>query len=357
MSTENHRAAWVLRRLQEIQGLQVRRGPYGSIIIRVHDGHPIPFYLIEERLISEERARALVSQFKQNKSDRPLFATERLTPEARQTLRGGGLSWLEKESGHSHLIGPGLLIDIDRGRLSDSRRKPQLRPASLLRGRSGLVAEALLTNQARVEFKLGEITKKTGLSRGLVSRVVARLTQLEILQVNGQGPRKFWNLRDASALLDRWSEEEYPKPEEASGLSVWTRTPAELLARIRRLNEARVRHAIGGVAAANLYEPSLSVTPIPAIWISAEVSPLKVAACLGGEIVGSGANLWTWQTGGDPALKFSVEVPAMDRNVGTLWVVSRPRAYLEARRSGGRGADAAAMLRRTLNLTPSPSGS
>lgn len=316
------------------------------------------FKLIEERWISEERAKELVARVKVDRQSRPLFATTRLTQQARASLRSGGVSWIERETGRCHLSGPGLLVDVDvdspTGTATKSQEIPK-RPAAKLRARSALVAEALLSRPLSQPVRLDELTTETGLSQGLVSRLFARLTSMGILDAHGRGPQKNWSLRDAAALLDRWTEEEHREPNEVTGLSVWSRSPPDLLERIDRLSESGLVYAIGGVAAANLYEPSLSVTPTPAVWIPSETPASKVADSLNGQIVSSGANLWLWQTSGDPALRFAAPVADKATNhPKSLRAVTLARAYVEARHGGGRGSDAAAVLRRRLNLPVAP---
>jgi hypothetical protein len=112
----------------------------------------------------------------------------------------------------------------------------------------------------------------------------------------------------------------------------------------------QVRWAVGGVAAAQIYESPLTVHPRPTVWLAASVSVAEVAAVLEAELVepGDPPNLVFWQSEGDPALRCATTHAPSWLSELPLNVVSLPRAYAESRRAGGRGVDAAEMLREAL---------
>jgi hypothetical protein len=136
------------------------------------------------------------------------------------------------------------------------------------------------------------------------------------------------------------------------------RSSDDLLDQLATLNKASFEYALGGVTAANLFAPSLTVMPQPTIWIPAAASANDVARLLGGEVVESGANVRVWQTSGDVALRRAYSLlPTWPTHSG-LRVVTPYRAYVEALQATGRGPDAAAALRHTLSLaanSPAPS--
>lgn len=304
--------------------------------------------------MSEERAHALLES-RRDSSARLLIATTNLAPRTRKLLREAHVSWIERESGRCRLYGPGLLVDVVVHRGADGegtarQRGRTTKPPSLLRDKSGLVAEALLGRDHIDPVTLSELAQTTGLSRGLVSRLLARLTELGILVAHGRPPRRYWTLNDAGALLDRWAVEERAEPEEVTGLSVWSRTPDDFLTQLMPLGDIPFRYALGGVTAANMYAPTLSISPQPDVWIPADVPAAELAKRLHGEIVQTGANMRVLQTAGDTALRFSQTLPSTHGREHGLTVVSPYRAYVEARRSAGRGPDAADALRRVLPL-------
>jgi hypothetical protein len=185
----------------------------------------------------------------------------------------------------------------------------------------------------------------------MVSRLFSRLTELGVLEAHGRAPHKTWLLSDPGALLDLWAAEERTTPEEVTGLSVWSRTPDELLDRLISL-DTQFPYALGGAAAANVHAPTLTVTPQPDVWIRADIPAAELAKQLGGEIVESGANVRVLQSARDVALRLAQTLPSKHSHGGGLSIVSPYRAYVEARATAGRGPEAADALRRVLPLAP-----
>lgn len=352
---------WLFRRLRTLDELEV--GPArdtGGLDIRVLDGPSVRFLVITEALVSEERARSIADQYQRLPSSRLLLATARLSTRSRTVLREAGVSWVEQETGRCRLAGPGLLVELtirsgsDAAPATGARRKT---PPALLRDRSGLLAETLLGRPPGELLRLRVLAEDAGLSTALVSRLLDRLTRLGIVAAHGRPPKKQWTLHDPGALLDRWAEEERDAPEEVTGMSVWSRTPADLLQRIATaLNEHGLRYAFGGVTAANLYVPTLTAAPMPELWVPADMSARNVARQLGGEVVASGANVRIWQRAGDTALRRATPLATASDGGSTapvrVLLVTPYRAYVEARHAPGRGADVADALRRTFDLAP-----
>jgi hypothetical protein len=133
---------------------------------------------------------------------------------------------------------------------------------------------------------------------------------------------------------------------------VWARNTDDLLQRIGALDSARLDYALGGVAAANLHEPTLATTPTPMVWIPVANPPEDAARLLSGEVVNSGANLIVWQAAGDPALRLAKRLGtwrvAPDDLVRGLSVVSPARAAVEAIRAPGRGPEVGQRLRESI---------
>lgn len=318
-------------------------------------GPAVTFDILEMRLLSEERARLLLETARDSDSH-TLIATARLAPSTRTLLRDAGLSWLERDTGRCHLYAPGLLVDVvvppgvHRQRGIRLKVQPS-RTAPKLKDRSSLIAEALLLRAHDDPVTLTELAQTAGLSRGMVSRLLARLTALGVLEAHGKAPHKTWLLSDPGALLDLWAAEERTTPEEVTGLSVWSRTPDELLDRLISL-DAQFPYALGGAAAANLHAPTLTVTPQPDVWIPAYTPAAELAKQLDGEIVEAGANVRVLQSAGDVALRLARTLPSQHSHSGGLITVSPYRAYVEARVTPGRGSEAADALRRVLPLAP-----
>ena len=220
-----------------------------------------------------------------------------------------------------------------------------------LRDRSGWLPELILNAGPQERILLTEVAKQAGISPALVSRLLRRLTELKILETQGAGPRRWWSLLDPGALLDLWSNEERDKPAQTTGLYVWSRSAAALYERLPELGSAGMNWALAGAAAANLWAPTLTIDPDPAVWVPSSIPAVQAAKALGGDIVEKGANLHFWQSQGDIGLRHARDwsgVTADSPRLPGLRLVSRPRAYLEALRGNGRSAEVAQKLRENL---------
>lgn len=345
---------WLLRRIRGLTLGEVKERAKGrELTVRVAGGAPIAFDLHLERPFSEERARDYVSAVrKASSSRRPLIATGRLTPAARRILRMAGVSWIEEQTGVLHLRGPGLFIDVDQdlSKVGVPTTEPHAARPARLRGLSGLCAEALLDLKYRDrEFHAKDLAGHAGLSQALLSRVLRRLEGEHIVAATDDGPRwKKWRLTNPGALLDRWADEE-ARPQLITRVYAHAPSFRDLYAATARLRDV-VECAIGGVAAANLYEPLLTRDPRPDLWIPAGVPAGEIAQELGGSIVDDGENIRLWQTPGDPALKFSRMIAASYDPRALYPCVTAQRAYVEARRNRGRGAEVADHLRARSSL-------
>lgn len=368
---------WVARRLRSLAHVTVRtpdRGP--AVTLRVMKGPAVAFDVVFARPVSEEWVRQFVDHARTHKLVNPLLATDRLATDARGVLRSAGLSWVEERTGVLYLVAPGLLIDNDPdsvtrvvGRMAGV---PYGERPARLRGQSGVCAETLLRYQATERFHAKDLAAATDLSGALVSRVLARLAREGIVEATGAGPKwRAWTLANAGALLDRWADEEVG-PQTETAIYAHGRTARDLYAKIADLEESGVPCAVGGVAAANLWRPSLTALPWPDhLWIPASLPANAIAEALGGTVVTDGANLRLWQTTGDPALYhrrpaargqspsmavYLSEVPPPppfgvainEKTVVQVPVVSPARAYVEALQARGRGKDVANQLREVL---------
>jgi hypothetical protein len=173
---------------------------------------------------------------------------------------------------------------------------------------------------------------------------------LKLLDIHGFGPNRSWRLVDVGGLLDLWAtEEQLPPP--PIGLYVWTRSPKDLIEKLTLLDQVSSRWALAGVAAANVYAPTLTIAPDPTVWFDARVPAEQVAHALGGEMVDRGANLQIWQAERSPALTHATSwkpAGALSTQTSALRIVSRPRAYIEALKEGKRSADVAQNLRERI---------
>jgi hypothetical protein len=301
-------------------------------------------------VLSKESAEGLLRDFKaETKRESVLLAVQKLAPNTRRLLSAKGFSWIESETGVCHFVAPGILVDTiakDVGHLADSATRAKLID------RSGLIAEIILASLRTAELRLAAVAQRADVSIGLVSRIFARLSGLNILTYEGSGPNRFWRLRDPGALLDLWSTEER-RPQRITNLYLWSRSPADLFGKLPQLHELKIQWAVAGLSAANLYAPTLTTTPDFTIWADSSQPVAKMASSLGGEIVEKGANFQVWQSAGDfPLHETTVWSPKGKHNIpigpGLLNIVSEPRAYVEAVSGSGRASEVAQNLRERM---------
>lgn len=342
--------------LQSVDGLEVKPGrTEATIRIGAGNGPALSFQVRHIPVLSQERARELSLALRAQGSGAGgagvLIATRQLAGATRTILRSAGVSWVERLTGVCRLVAPGLLVEI--GNREDRVRGSGGQIRARLRDRSGWLPEWILDAGPRDRIRLTDIAKQAGISTALASRLFRRLTELNVLEAQGAGPRRCWRLADPGALLDLWSEEERSTPAESTGLYLWSRSTTSLYERLHELTAAGIDWALGGTAAANLWAPTLTAYPDAAVWIPARIPGSEAARALGGEVVEKGANLQLWQTQGDFSLRHardwgSAAPAATVPSPSALRLVSRPRAYLEALRGTGRSAEVAQNLRERL---------
>ncbi len=203
-----------------------------SIVVLVNGSAPVVFNVRYFPVLSRERANELVKegQALPRQGDRPLLATRQLSEPTRELFRKAGVSWVEQLTGVCRLVGTGLLVEVKTEDISQRRKSPSVR--ARLRKRSGLIAEVLLLAPQQERIQAGKLVRQTGLSAGLVSRLLHRLASLKLLEINGAGPNRYYQLVDPGGLLDLWAAEEEPPPP-PTGLYVWTRSPQGSYSKIR----------------------------------------------------------------------------------------------------------------------------
>jgi hypothetical protein len=351
--------SWVLAVLRQIPKLTAEITHTPKIRVRLGRCPPEEFELWSKARISTRYVARFIQATENGRSRKlRLLATRRLTPEARSLLQDAEESWIESETGVCHIQGKCLYVHIAP---EQKRQLAQLshtdaywtgdRPTRLT-GKSGVIVETLLVGMLPSEFSLDELATEAGVSKALVSRVLSRLTEEELVENLGSGPTKRFVLADPPALLDLWALEDPPLPDRTTGVHLWARSPTDLYRRVGSALQRELSWAMGGVAAANLYAPTLTTPPSPSIWLPSDVPPGEVTSLLGGNIVDQGANLTMWQSRGDTALHHAGRwaVNADHLGLDEFPLVSRPRAYVEALAGTGRSEDVARNLRGEMKL-------
>jgi hypothetical protein len=384
-----------------------------DLIVRFGDGPPVELEIVPGLELSARTVASLVAEAEatraSNDGRRRLLIVERFRPAIRRQLAEAGVSWIERDTGLVHLdASPYFVHDAespgsgaqdwsgtDGGGKAQSRRP---RPTRLM-GLSGRCAESLiLWCEAHAGQPVPPVTATilaalADVTAPMATYVLHRLEREGTLVAHRQGRRTLdWGITRPDRILDLWSSEDL-RPPRRTRAYVWARSPRDLLGKLTKLSSVADKWAIGGVAAANLYAPTLTADPMLTVWIPDALAAEIALKALGGDHVTEGANLTLQQVPNDPwalhrfDLSNAARTARPQRLAGdateaneppdaTKWrkrlqdayrappelphlphvaLVSRPRAVVEALRAGrGRSEEVAEALRERLALETEP---
>lgn len=348
---------WILRRLRSLPGISARAHD-GELTLELNNSGGIRYKLAVIASVGTRDIDELAGQGSRRRSGvrRVLLASNQLSPQARQRLADAGVSWVERHTGVCHLVGPRLLLHVERGPTEVSAsRSPRTggraRPVRLV-ARSGVVVETILLRYRDRPIGVSDLAREAGTSPGLVSRILQRLEAEGALSAEGKGPRRRRFVAHAGELLDLWAREDPPVPDSTASLYAWAPSAERLYASLSELSNHGLAWAVTGTAAANLYAPTLTILPEVELWVGADIPAGQIAAALGAEHVDRGANVLIRQREGNPALHhvghLSEAGMAADARWGALRLVSPARAYVESLHGPGRGPEVAQRLRDKL---------
>lgn len=265
-----------------------------------------------------------------------IVVAKETTGRARATLQDVGIGVVDA-AGNAHLDLPGLIVHIEAPSASSRRPREGIR----IGGKAGVVVQALLLEPAR-KWKLGDLARRAEVSVGSAHHVVAFLEQRELLGSEGSGPQRRRRVLDPGALLDFFAEELRDRGVEQLHAYRFEQV-AERLPRAtsRVLQRREIAHAVSGAAAANILAPFLTVVPITAIWIAADIPLDQAAEAIGAEPGSRGANLMLMQAGDGAPLAFA-------EKRDDVLVANVFRVYVDAGRDPQRGAEQAEHFRREV---------
>lgn len=348
----------VLQRLRQAGGLKVE-GLTNELRLSVMGAPPVRFHVKRRARLSDEELDGLLSPAEAAGSP-TLLITRALTPQRRERLLAHDISWVEYGTGLVHLRAPGVAVDLPEDpQYADEPDRTGKLPG--LSGKAGVIVEVLLELVARDDvlepseerglIEQSVVARLSESDQGWVSRTFSALVEFGALEEVGSGPYKRWRVKP-DELLDLWIRDGGPKPK-VTHLFVWSRGRQDLLKMLAQLDAEKIPYAVGGVAAADLYVPTLTERPDPEIWIPAALPPATLARALDGEVIESGSNMKVWQASADPALLRAREMGAWKTGpLDTLRLVSPPRAVVEAARGRGRANEVSDRLRREIFTPP-----
>jgi hypothetical protein len=264
-------------------------------------------------------------------SPRPLIVTPELSPRIVAACKDHGIAAIDL-SGRCWLRAPGLLVD--RRSLPGRSFSYELEPRNIFVGKSARIVRCLLTDRERI-WTQGEIVPRTKASSGLVSRIVQHLISQGFAEKTSA--REF-RLRDWHELLDEWLESDhFSKRTRTTFYAGFFGPPQELAHRLQQwANTENVPLAFTQWIAAWTRHPYTE----PAVC-SAYVERLPDAATLeqlGLRPVTEGGKLWLHVPDDEGILTET-------QTRSDLKLVTDAQIYLDLKRTGLRGPEAAAALK------------
>jgi Transcriptional regulator, AbiEi antitoxin, Type IV TA system len=256
------------------------------------------------------------------------------TAEARAILEDRGIAVIDG-LGNAHIELPGLMFHMEGRR--HRQRSPGPMAPTRLRGKAGVVAQALLVDPNRA-WAVQDLAKEADVSAGLAHRVLTRLEGEGLVAVEGTGPSRVRRLTNPTALLDLWTEEQEVRPVRTLGY-VLAQTPQQLIAQLAAdLDRAGIDYAMTGAAGASLVAPFATAVPVVDVWVTATAAPDELLASVHADPVDEGQNVVFLQAKNDTPLAFREQVR-------DARVANRFRLYADLRRDPRRGREQADHLR------------
>jgi len=330
-----------LRILREIPGLTVIAEPRGAdrgVDAILHfAGNRAPVAVEVKQRANAATAWQLVHYAEARPETRLLLIADQTTAEAREILESHGVAVVDG-IGNAHIELPGLLFHIEGP-------PPPTRPAAdapptRLRGKAGVVAQALLLHPER-DWNIQDLAKEAQLSTGLAHRVLARLEAEGIVKAEGAGPLRVRRVTNPTALLDLWAEENIEKPRRTLGYLL-AQTPGQLIAAVGTNLESRgIDYALTGAAAASLIAPFVTAVPVVDVWVTTQAAPGELYAGAQADQVTEGHNIVFLQAKDDTPLAFR-------EKTNGPWLTNRFRLYTDLRRDPRRGREQAEHLRQEV---------
>lgn len=259
----------------------------------------------------------------------------RLSPGAREALSAAGIGWVD-ETGAAEIAVGSIVVSRTGHPTKPTERPKRWTPAVMA------VAEALLCG---VKGTVAASEAATGLSTGSCTNALRTLTDLGLLEAkSGRGRGSGRQLADPEGLLSAYASAVEASPEPISlQIGVTWRDPvAGLVTTGHRWDKAKVVWASTGAAAASVIAPYLTTVTSTEVYVGADT-------IVGLEAIAADAGLRPIEGGRLTLRPFpTVAVRRLAETLDGLRVAPWPRVYVDLRRSGVRGEEAAEHLREVI---------
>jgi len=264
-----------------------------------------------------------------------IVVARRLSPGAREALSEAGIGWVDETGAAEIAVGP--IIVSRTGRLPEPVEKPKRWTASVL-----AVAEAILCG---TKPTVAATASATGLSAGSCTQALRFLTDLGLLEAPARRGRfSGRQVTDRDQLLEAYASAAEQVPTSLSlQVGVPWRDPVVGLAETgRKWNKEKLVWAATGAVAASMIAPYLTAVTTAEVYVDADSMALLAAAA-------AAVNLRPIEGGRLTLRPFpTVAVRKLTSKEDGIRVAPWPRVYVDLRRSGVRGEEAAEYLREVI---------
>lgn len=313
----------VLPRSAKARSPKRERGSGPNLVV---GEQPLELAWIGEGSLADAR-RAIADR----RSRPDVVVARRLSPGAREALSRAGIGWVD-ETGAAE-VAVGSIIVSRTGRPPEASPKPMRWTSSVI-----AVAEALLCG---ARGTVAATASATSLSVGSCAQALRFLTDRELLEAparRGRGSAR--QVSDPDRLL-----EAYASAVECTRASIslqvgvmWQDPVADLEETGRKWDRAKIGWAATGAAAASVIAPFLTTVTTTEVYVDADT-------IVGLEAAAAAAKLRPIEGGRLTLRPFpTVAVRELAVQAGGLRVAPWPRVYLDLRRTGVRGEEAAEHL-------------
>ncbi|MBA3619390.1 MAG: hypothetical protein H0W56_07360 [Acidothermales bacterium] len=264
-----------------------------------------------------------------------IVVTRLLSPGAREALSDAGIGWVDETGAAEIAVGS---IVVSRTGRTPKPVAPRNRwtPAVIA------VAEALLCGTRATVAATGVVT---GLSAGTCTNALRILSSLGLLEADAErGRRSARRVSDQDRLLAAYARavETLPAPITLEVGVAWRDPVAGLVETGSKWSKVKVRWASTGAAAASVIAPYLTTVMSTEVYVEADT-------IVGLAAIAAGAGLRPIDGGRLTLRRFpTVTVSRLAEEVDGLQVAPWPRVYVDLRRSGVRGEEAAEHLREVV---------
>ncbi len=324
------KAIQIMREVPELTVTVANEQGFQSDAVVRYADMEVPIAIEVKSRVNSATAHHIIHQAKRMGIPMVVVAAE-VTGKAREILAEAGIGSVDG-LGNLQLELPGLVMRIAG---TKSARRPSV--PIRLSGKSSLVVQAMLLDVER-SWQIPDLMQLCDVSVGLVHRVLRRLEEEAVVEVQGAGPKKTRKVTRPTALLDLWAEEHRDRPKRRLAFKLAQTSDLLIGGLCSGLEAAEVDYALTGSAAATRVAPFISNVLTAEVWLASRVDADNVCSQIEATPVDSGPNVIFLQERDDAPLAFRTRS-------GDEWTTNVYRLYVDLLGDPQRGQEQAEHLR------------